>query len=120
MGAEATLATSLVVREDALTLFGFADADERGLFELLQTATGVGPRLAQAVLGVLSPDHVRHALATEDLAALCRVPGVGRKGAQRMVLELKDKVGTVRGPRPRSAAGRLGRARLADPARRRR
>jgi Holliday junction DNA helicase RuvA len=92
VGDEATLSTSLVVREDSLTLYGFADDEERELFELLQTASGVGPRLAQAVLTVHTPDTVRRALLTEDLAALTLVPGIGRKGAQRIVLELKDKV----------------------------
>jgi Holliday junction DNA helicase RuvA len=92
VGDEAVLATSLVVREDSLTLYGFADDEERQLFELLQTASGVGPRLAQAVLTVHTPDTVRRALLTEDLVALTLVPGIGRKGAQRMVLELKDKV----------------------------
>jgi Holliday junction DNA helicase RuvA len=91
VGEPALLSTSLVVREDSLTLYGFADDEERSLFELLQTASGVGPRLAQAVLTVHTPDAVRRALATEDLAALCLVPGIGRKGAQRLVLELKDK-----------------------------
>lgn len=91
VGEAAALATSLVVREDSLTLYGFVDDDERAMFELLQTASGVGPRVAQAVLTVHTPDAVRRALATEDLAALCLVPGIGRKGAQRMVLELKDK-----------------------------
>ena len=91
VGEPAALATSLVVREDSLTLYGFADDDERALFELLQTASGVGPRLAQAVLTVHTPDAVRRALATEDLVALCLVPGIGKKGAQRLVLELKDK-----------------------------
>ena len=91
VGKPALLATSLVVREDSLTLYGFADDDERAMFELLQTASGVGPRLAQAVLTVHTPEAVRRALATEDLAALCLVPGIGRKGAQRMVLELQDK-----------------------------
>ncbi len=92
IGDEAELATSLVVREDSLTLYGFADDEERALFELLQTSSGVGPRLAQAVLTVHTPDAVRRALLTEDLVALTLVPGIGRKGAQRMVLELKDKV----------------------------
>jgi Holliday junction DNA helicase RuvA len=95
VGEQAALATSLVVREDSLTLYGFADDDERALFELLQTASGVGPRLAQAVLTVHPPDAVRRALSTEDLTALTLVPGIGRKGAQRLVLELKDKVGLV-------------------------
>ncbi|HVE99600.1 MAG TPA: Holliday junction branch migration protein RuvA [Mycobacteriales bacterium] len=93
VGEGATLSTALVVREDSLTLFGFASADERTVFELLQTATGVGPRLAQAVLAVHAPDAVRRAVATEDLSALTQVPGIGRKGAQRIVLELKDRLG---------------------------
>jgi len=92
-GRTARLATSLVVREDSLTLYGFADDDERALFELLQTASGVGPRLAQAVLAVHTPDAVRRAVAAADLAALTRVPGIGRKGAERLVLELKDRIG---------------------------
>lgn len=94
LGEEITLATSLVVREDSLTLYGFVDADERELFELLQTASGVGPRLAQAVLAVHSPEAVRRAVATEDLPALTLVSGIGRKGAQRLVLELKDRLGS--------------------------
>lgn len=105
VGEEATLATSLVVREDSLTLYGFADDDERVLFELLQTASGVGPRLAQAVLTVHPPDAVRRALQTEDLVALTLVPGIGRKGAQRMVLELKDKVTGAAGSAAAGAPG---------------
>ena len=104
-GESATLATVLVVREDSLTLFGFATADERVVFELLQTATGVGPRLAQAVLAVHAPDAVRRAVATEDLAALTLVPGIGRKGAQRIVLELKDRLGPVGTGAAPSASG---------------
>jgi Holliday junction DNA helicase RuvA len=92
-GMQAQLATSLVVREDSLTLFGFATADERAVFEVLQSVTGVGPKLAQAVLAVHTPDAVRTAVATEDVGALTLVPGVGKKGAQRLVLELKDKLG---------------------------
>jgi Holliday junction DNA helicase RuvA len=95
IGSTARLATSLVVREDSLTLYGFADDDEKHLFELLQTASGVGPRLAQAVLAVHSPDVVRKALANADAAVLVQVPGIGRKGAERMILELRDKVGPV-------------------------
>ena len=94
-GHRATLATSLVVREDSLTLYGFASADEREFFELLLTATGVGPKLAQAALAVLSPDDLRRAIATENLVQLCKVPGIGRKGAQRIVIELKDKINAV-------------------------
>ena len=105
VGEPAALATSLVVREDSLTLYGFADDDERALFELLQTASGVGPRLAQAVLTVHPPDAVRRALVTEDLVALCLVPGIGRKGAQRMVLELKDKAQLAGACAPSAQAG---------------
>jgi Holliday junction DNA helicase RuvA len=95
VGQRTTLATSLIVREDSLTLYGFASADEREFFELLLTATGVGPKLAQAALAVLSPDELRSAIATENLLQLCKVPGIGRKGAQRMVIELKDKINAV-------------------------
>jgi Holliday junction DNA helicase RuvA len=97
VGAEANLATSMVVREESLTLYGFADYDERGVFELLQTASGVGPKLAQAMLAVHGPDEIRRAIVSEDLALLCVVPGIGRKGAQRIVLELKDKIGAPTG-----------------------
>jgi Holliday junction DNA helicase RuvA len=95
VGEDARLATSLVVREDSLTLYGFADDDARSLFELLQTASGVGPRLAQAVLAVHPPDVVRKAIATGDLNTLTRVPGIGKKGAERLVLELRDRIGSV-------------------------
>ena len=100
LGEEARLATSLVVREDSLTLYGFADDDERAVFELLQTATGVGPRLAQAMLAVHRPDALRIAFATGDEKALTQVPGIGRKGAQRLLLELKDRLGSPIGSVP--------------------
>jgi Holliday junction DNA helicase RuvA len=93
LGEQARVATSLVVREDSLTLYGFASDDERNTFELLQTASGIGPRLAQAMLAVLTPDALRRAVAAEDLAVLTSVPGVGRKGAQRIVLELAGRLG---------------------------
>lgn len=96
-GDHARLATSLVVREDSLTLYGFADGAARELFVLLQTVSGVGPRLALAMLAVLEPDTLRTALAEGDLTVLTRVPGIGRKGAERLVVELRDKVG-VRTP----------------------
>ncbi|KLL11458.1 MULTISPECIES: Holliday junction branch migration protein RuvA [Protofrankia] len=102
VGQQTRLVTTLVVRETELTLYGFADADERDVFETLQSASGVGPRLAQAVLGVHSPDSVRRAVAAEDLAALTKVPGIGRKGAQRIVLDLRDRLGP---PVPAPAAG---------------
>jgi Holliday junction DNA helicase RuvA len=95
VGQEARLATSLVVREESLTLYGFADDDARELFALLQTASGVGPRLAQAALAVHSPDVVRKAITNGEVAVLTQVPGIGRKGAERIVLELRDKVGPV-------------------------
>ncbi len=104
VGEPATLATVLVVREDSLTLFGFADADERTTFVILQSVTGIGPRLAQAMLAVHPPDALRRAVAAEDLNALMKVPGIGRKVAARLVLELGDKLGpplgTLRTPGP--------------------
>jgi Holliday junction DNA helicase RuvA len=108
-GEPALVQTSLVVREDALTLFGFGSEDERNVFELLQTASGVGPRLALAMLAVHSPDALRKAVANEDLNALTMVPGIGKKGAQRVVLELKDRLGSpsdagVTGAGPRRPA----------------
>ncbi len=106
-GEEAFLATTLVVREDSLTLYGFETDDEREIFELLQTSSGVGPKVAQAVLTVHTPDAVRRAIATEDLKALTLVPGIGHKGAQRIVLELKDKMGLpTGGASPAAAAWR--------------
>jgi len=92
-GQTARLATSLVVREDSLTLFGFSDDDERATFETLQTVSGIGPRLALAMLAVHDPQALRRAVATDDLTALRKVPGVGLKGAQRLALELKGKLG---------------------------
>jgi Holliday junction DNA helicase RuvA len=94
LGDSALVQTSMIVREDSLTLFGFGSEDERNVFELLQTASGVGPRLALAMLGVHSPDALRKAVANEDLNALTMVPGIGKKVAQRIVLELKDRLGT--------------------------
>ena len=85
----------MVVREDSLTLYGYADDDEKHLFELLQTASGVGPRLAQAVLAVHQPEAGRRAVSSGDITALTRVPGIGKKGAERLVLELRDRIGAV-------------------------
>ena len=96
-GQVATLPASMVVREDSLTLFGFLDEDEKSCFELLQTASGVGPKLAQAMLAVLSPDDLRRAVGAEDVKTLTRVPGIGQKGAQRIILELKDRLGAPLG-----------------------
>ncbi len=97
-GEHARVATSLVVRQDPLTLFGFVSDDERNVFELLQTANGVGPRLALAMLAVHSPDGLRRAVATEDVKALTMVPGIGTKGAQKIILELKDRLGAPSDP----------------------
>lgn len=109
MGEHARLATSLVVREDSLTLYGFADDDERQVFELLQTASGVGPRLAQAMLAVHRPDALRTAVSTGDEKALTAVPGIGRKGAQKLLLELRDRLGAPLGT-GRTTAGRVAAA----------
>ena len=106
VGATVLLSTSLVVREDSLTLFGFAEPDGRAVFEILQTVSGVGPRLALAMLAVHAPDALRRAVATEDLVALKRVPGIGHKGAQRIVLELADRLGA---PSTLAADGAAGR-----------
>ncbi|NJP92717.1 Holliday junction branch migration protein RuvA [Nonomuraea sp. FMUSA5-5] len=94
MGEDARLATSLVVREESLTLYGFATDDERAVFELLQTASGVGPKLALAMLAVHTPNTLRVAVTSGDVKALTQVPGIGQKGAQRIILELKDRLGT--------------------------
>ncbi len=104
VGEAARLSTSLVVREDSLTLYGFADDDERQLFELLQTANGVGPRLAQAVLAIHPPREVRRAVTTGDLKSLMQVPGIGKKGAERLVLELRDRLGAATGDTSLDAA----------------
>ncbi len=96
-GRTATLPTSMVVREDSMTLFGFLDDDEKSTFELVQTASGVGPKLAQAMLAVLPPDDLRTAVAGDDVKTLTRVPGIGQKVAQRIILELKDRIGAPTG-----------------------
>jgi Holliday junction DNA helicase RuvA len=119
-GERARVATSLVVREDALTLYGFASDDERDVFELVQTASGVGPRLALAMLASFSPDGLRQAIAAEDVVALTRVPGIGRKGAQRIVLELAGRLGSpaapagILGPPPGAGTAADGAARWRD------
>ncbi len=91
-GTEAMVPTSMVVREDSLTLFGFANEDEKQMFELVQTASGVGPKLAQAMLAVIDPDTIRRAVGSDDVKALTAVPGIGQKGAQRIILELRDRI----------------------------
>ncbi len=109
-GGEAELETCLVVREDSLTLYGFADRDEREIFETVQTVSGVGPKMALAMLAVHTPDGLRHAVAAEDLAALKRVPGIGHKGAQRIVLELAGRLDPPRAPQGGDRAAAAGAA----------
>ena len=92
VGAPANLFTSLVVREDSLTLFGFSDEPSRVLFELVQTVSGIGPKVALSILGALTPSELAHAVNTENISAIEKVPGIGKKGAQRLILELKSKI----------------------------
>jgi holliday junction DNA helicase RuvA len=92
IGDQVDLHTSLVVREDSLTLYGFGSAEERDLFELVQTASGIGPRIALAVVSVFSPGEFSAAVLAGNSAAITRVPGIGAKGAAKLILELKDKV----------------------------
>mgnify|MGYP000721064703 CR=1 FL=1 len=92
LGSQSTLYTSLVVREDSLTLFGFLTEEVRNLFELVQTVSGVGPKVALSILSALTPEDLARAIAQEDIAAIEKVPGIGRKGAQRLILELKGKL----------------------------
>ncbi|MEO5663690.1 MAG: Holliday junction branch migration protein RuvA [Nocardioides sp.] len=108
VGTTASLPTSMVVREDSLTVFGFLDDDEKQIFELVQTASGVGPKVAQAMVAVLSPDDLRAAVAGEDVKTLTRVPGIGQKGAQRIILELKDRIGAPTGARLAGQPHRAG------------
>jgi Holliday junction DNA helicase RuvA len=103
-GEQGRLATALVVREDSLTLFGFADDEQRELFHLLLTVAGIGPRMALATLAVLDPDALRRALVEREIKTLTRVPGIGPKLAERMALELRDKVDAP-GPVPVAAVG---------------
>jgi Holliday junction DNA helicase RuvA len=92
IGAPAHLYTSLVVREDSLTLYGFSDEPSRVVFELVQTVSGIGPKVALSILGALTPSELAQAVNTENISAIEKVPGIGKKGAQRMVLELKSKL----------------------------
>jgi len=110
-GEHVELMTTMVVREDGWTLYGFIDADERTVFEQVQTVSGIGPRIALALLGTLSPDELRGAVANADESALTRVPGIGRKGAQRLILELADRLGpstTSPAERPASTGAAAG------------
>ena len=92
LGSQVQLFTSLVVREDSLTLFGFINDESRSLFELVQTVSGIGPKVALSILGALTPEDLGRAISQEDIGAIEKVPGIGRKGAQRLILELKSKI----------------------------
>ena len=92
MGSEVSLSTTLIVREDSMTLFGFLDSRDRDIYETLQSVTGIGPKVALAITGALTPDELARAISMEDIAAIEKVPGIGRKGAQRLILELKGKL----------------------------
>jgi len=94
-GTEARLITAMIVREDSMTLYGFVDGDSRDLFTTLLGVSGVGPKIALATLAVYDPQALRRALADGDVTALTRVPGIGKRGAERLVLELRDKIGPV-------------------------
>jgi holliday junction DNA helicase RuvA len=94
-GSEARLITAMIVREDSMTLYGFADAESRDLFSTLLGVSGVGPKIGLATLAVYDAQALRQALADGDVTALTRVPGIGKRGAERMVLELRDKIGQV-------------------------
>jgi len=95
VGTHAEIFTTLVVREDSLTLFGFDRTSARDFFDLLQTVSGIGPKVAQSALSIYEPEELASAIASENSAALERIPGLGKKGAQRTVLELKEKVGEL-------------------------
>jgi len=103
-GDEARLITAMIVREDSMTLYGFADGESRDLFSTLLGVSGVGPKIALATLAVYDATSLRQALADGDVTALTRVPGIGKRGAERMVLELRDKIGAVPGAGGSAAA----------------
>ena len=92
IGVPVQLFTTLVVREDALTLYGFLEDGDRVLFELVQTVGGIGPKVALSIVSALSPSQLAIAISQEDISAIEKVPGIGRKGAQRLILELKGKL----------------------------
>jgi holliday junction DNA helicase RuvA len=96
-GEDARLITAMIVREDSMTLYGFPDGEARDLFSTLLGVSGVGPKIALATLAVYDANTLRQALADGDVTALTRVPGIGKRGAERMVLELRDKIGAVAG-----------------------
>lgn len=94
-GQPCRLSTALIIREDAWSLYGFANDDERTVFEQLQTVAGVGPRTALGAIGALGVGDIVRAIGAGDVPTLVKIPGVGRKTAERLVLELRDKVGVL-------------------------
>lgn len=112
-GQQVRLLTQMVVREDSAALYGFPDMEQRELFRCLTGVTGVGPKLALAVLGHLKPEPLRRAVATSDVDALTGVPGVGKRSAQRMILELKPQIGLPEAAAPWAAGSRVAEAREA-------
>lgn len=113
-GVEARLITAMIVREDSMTLYGFADAESRDLFGTLLGVSGVGPKIALATLAVYDAPSLRQALGDGDVTALTRVPGIGKRGAERMVLELRDKIGAVTPGASASATGHAIRGPVVD------
>ena len=102
LNQEITLATSLIVREDSLTLYGFESAESRELFDIIQSVSGFGAKLAFTIVSTFEPDELRAAIGREDVVRLTKTPGVGAKGAQRLILELKDRIGYVGGTESQS------------------
>ena len=92
IGRDYQLFTSMVVREDSMTLYGFCENEERELFELVQTVSGIGPKVALAITAAMSIEDLASAVNTKDEHAIAAVPGIGKKGAQRLILELTGKV----------------------------
>ncbi len=112
LGSTLTLHTSMIVREDSMTLFGFLDPKSRETFELVQTVSGIGPRVALSILAHLTPDSLAHAIATESIDTLSAVPGIGKKGAQRILLELKGKIAFSGSYAPANVSASLWREQL--------
>ena len=112
LGSALTLHTSMIVREDSMTLFGFLDPKSRETFELVQTVSGIGPRVALSILAHLTPDSLAHAIATESIDTLSAVPGIGKKGAQRILLELKGKMDSTGSYAPTNLSASLWREQL--------
>lgn len=112
LGSTLTLHTSMIVREDSMTLFGFLDPKSRETFELVQTVSGIGPRVALSILAHLTPDSLAHAIATESIDTLSAVPGIGKKGAQRILLELKGKIASSGSSAPANVSASLWREQL--------